>query len=210
MLLFAQTATRDRSYDEEEMLTYTESPDFAYMDLSVRPPSIWERLQWWFASLISKLFMNPNTPWLSNLLFYTLLIVVLGAAIFYIVRLRYGGGVMGERKHVGYGDSSLHIEGGGIDYDRVIKEALQSDNYKLAIRYVYLKTLTILAQRELIRLKDWKSPLDYNRELSEELVPVYYELSQLFEYVWYGDFDATHGDYEKGSQLSSQLQERTK
>ena len=92
------------------------------------------------------------------------------------------------------------------DFDQLIRDALGQDNFKLAIRYLYLKSLISLAKQGLLSLKDWKSPFDYQRELKGEKASLYREMSVLFEYVWYGDFEATQSDYERGESLTHQLE----
>ena len=207
--LLAQSGVdQSRAFDEEAMQRYAQSDDFAYMNLAVRPPSIWQRLQWWLAGIISRIFMNPNTPWLSDIVFYALLFLVIGVAIFYILRLRYGEGFTRNTRNSMLGSVHSSVANSQLDYDQAINEAVTSKNYKLAIRFLYLKTLQFLSQKELIKLKDWKSPFDYNRELKPELVPIYGDLTKLFEYVWYGDFNAKAEDFEKGSKLLSQLQKK--
>lgn len=199
-----------RSFDRLEMKLYSEMDDFSYMNLTVRPPSIWQRLQWWFANLVSKIFSNPNSPWLSNVIFYGLLFFVLGLAIFYILRLRYVSAVSSESKYSGTpGIASLSVAK-TQDFDKLIEEARKNQEFKLAIRYLYLKSLHFLAINDLIKLKDWKSPFDYKQELQKELVPAYADLSELFEFVWYGDFDAGEKELKKGSELLVELERNAK
>ncbi|MEQ9404034.1 MAG: DUF4129 domain-containing protein [Cyclobacteriaceae bacterium] len=199
-----------RQFDDEAMTTYSESGAFSYMELRVRPPSIWQRLQWWFGNLLAKIFSNPNAPWLSDLIFYGLLFLVVGVAIFYIVKLRYGGGIISNSRHFHSGNVPAIDSVKTTDFDSLIEDSLKAKNFKLAIRYIYLKSLAFLAEKELVRLKDWKSPYDYEKELSTDLIPVYRDLSQLFEYVWYGDFNAKEADFRKGSELLVKIKEEAK
>ena len=197
-----------RTFNETEMKIYAEQKAFEYMNYTVQPPSIWERLSWWFQSILQRFFLNPNTPWLMQIAYYLIILVVLGAAIFYIVRLRYGGGLSTDYQTFQPGVAGVK-ETKKEDFDQLIDGALQDRNFKLAIRYQYLKSLSILARKELIRLKDWKSPYDYERELEGEIATTYREIARLFEYVWYGDFDAGEGEYQKGSSLSLKLEQAT-
>ena len=68
--------TNVRTFDSEEMKAYAEQQDFAYMDYTVRPPSIWERLGWWFERMMQTIFGNPNTPWLGRIGYYMILFVI--------------------------------------------------------------------------------------------------------------------------------------
>ncbi len=186
------------------MKTYTEDSAFDYMNYTVKPPSIWERLSWWFQSIIQEIFLNPNTPWLTRIAYYLLLILVVGVAVFYIIKLRYGGGLSADYqtyRTATTGSSQSKPE----DFDLLIKEALNDQNFKLAIRYLYLMSLVSLANKGKISLKEWKSPYDYQLELKGELAYTYREIAQLFEYIWYGDFEAGEKEFKKGSELAQKL-----
>jgi len=199
-----------RTYDESEMARYQASDDFGYMSLTVQPPSIWQRLQWWLSSMIAKVFSNPNTPWLSTILFYALMLLVLGFAIFYIVRLKYGGALSSSSRFSISGDARSELSSEKIDFDQLIESAVKEKNFKLAIRYLYLKTLTYLSLRDVIKLKDWKSPYDYEKELDEPIVSPYKSLARLFEYVWYGDIEVGSEEFTKGKELIATIEDRLK
>lgn len=195
-----------RYFDSQEMASYLEMDDFSYMSLTVRPPSIWERLQWWYAGLISRFLANPNSSFFTNFLFYGLLFLVLGVAIFYMLRLKYAKAISSETKHSGtVGVASINANT-AQDFDKMIEEARSNKEFKLAIRYLYLKSLYHLAANDLVKLKNWKSPHDYKRELAGDLVPIYIQLSDLFEFVWYGDFDAGEKELNEGSALLMELE----
>lgn len=193
-----------KSFDSSAMQEYAEDSDFSYMNFVVQPPTVWQRIQWWFQSIFSNLFSNPNTPQLFSIIFYGILFLVLGAAVFYIVRLKYGGAIASSSKS--YISNIQSLDGiKQVDFDEMISDAVKDRNFKLAIRYIYLRSLSVLSQKELIQLKDWKSPFDYEKELQEEMIKPYKDLSQLFEYVWYGDFEATESDYLNSNALSQEL-----
>ena len=196
-----------REFDPEIFEKYAAQRDFEYMKYTAKPPSVWDRISWWFQSIISRFFMNPNTPWLTQIAYYLLLLLVLGLAIFYIIRLRYGGGLATDyqRHHIAINDlQNSKIE----DFDQLIDTAIKKEDFRLAIRYVYLNTLYILSSKGLIKLKDYKSPYDYEGELRSELVESYRQIARLFEYVWYGDFEVGEEEYKQGVVLFNRL-ERT-
>ncbi len=197
-----------RSFNETEMSNYAANDDFNYMNLTIQPPSIWQRLQWWFGALIASIFDNPNTPWLSNVLFYVILVAVLGLAIYYIIRLKYGSGFSSESKHFSLANSGLVRGNEKIDYDQLIKEAIEENQFKLAIRYLYLKTLHFLHSKKVIAFKDWKSPYDYEKELDSGIVTTYRSLTGLFEHAWYGDFNVSTAEFEEGRKLANTIESK--
>ncbi len=190
------------------MTTYASSDDFAYMHFKTRPPSIWQRLQWWFADLIGRLLSDPDADWLTNLIFYLILFLVLAAAIFYILKLQYGGAFSGDAR---FKSAAINVSPSTekVNYDQLIDDAVQEENFKLAIRYVYLKALVFLSGRELIQLRDWKAPRDYEGELSAAIAPTYNELTSLFEFVWYGEFGATEQDFRRSESLVGDIEKHS-
>ncbi|WP_411768050.1 hypothetical protein [Winogradskyella sp. A3E31] len=85
-----------------------------------------------------------------------------------------------------------------INFDKLIKKALKANDYRLATRYLYLKSLKVLSQRNTI---DWhydKTNLDYINEIKNENVKTLFKrVSYIYDYVWYGEFFINQSDYDK-------------
>ena len=75
------------------------------------------------------------------------------------------------------------------DYEALLQKALKQKNYRIAIRYYYLITLQLMADKNLIEPHKDKTNADYLFEFqSHELNKDFYHLSYIFSYVWYGEF----------------------
>ncbi len=75
------------------------------------------------------------------------------------------------------------------DFDRMIREAVQQHNYRLAIRYHYLQTLHTLAQKNYVQLAADKTNYSYVREIKDYNKQTEFAgLTLNYEYVWYGEF----------------------
>lgn len=75
------------------------------------------------------------------------------------------------------------------DFDALIRNALQNNNYRLAIRYQYLRTLHLLAGKNLVQLSPDKTNFQYVREISNyNQQQDFAALTLHYEYVWYGEF----------------------
>jgi hypothetical protein len=84
--------------------------------------------------------------------------------------------------------SEEHIE--QIDLDILINEALVTKNYRLAIRYHYLRVLKNLSLRNIIEWQFEKTNSDYQNEITiDQLKPLFQEVSYLYDYIWYGEQD---------------------
>ncbi|MNE89866.1 hypothetical protein D3C80_1873230 [compost metagenome] len=83
-----------------------------------------------------------------------------------------------------------------MDFDKLIADAVESRNYRLAVRLYYLKTLKELNNRSLITWKPEKTNHNYITELSAvHLKEGFQQMTHQFEFVWYGEFDLAENDF---------------
>ena len=83
-------------------------------------------------------------------------------------------------------------------YDRFISEAEQKQQFNLATRYWYLKTLKNLKDTKLIQYSPDKTNQEYIIELKETLfLDSFRGLTRNYEYVWYGEFFLPEDRYRK-------------
>ncbi len=86
----------------------------------------------------------------------------------------------------------------GRNFDAAINKAKSGNNYRLAVRYLYLQLLQRLTAAGAIEFAVDKTNTEYLRELAgkpyKETVA---ELTRYYDYVWYGEFEIDAGLYEK-------------
>lgn len=85
-----------------------------------------------------------------------------------------------------------------IDYDSALKKAVADQNYRLAIRLLYLQTLRELALRNIIQYRQERTNNDYLMQLFH--TPYYrhfFRLTRNFEYAWYGQFPVSQPSFEQ-------------
>ncbi|MGY0392818.1 DUF4129 domain-containing protein [Bizionia sp. KMM 8389] len=85
-----------------------------------------------------------------------------------------------------------------VDFDNLISSALEDENYRLATRYLYLKTLKLLTNKNII---DWhydKTNSDYLSEITDTDIKQEFErISYIYDYVWYGEFSINRDIFSK-------------
>lgn len=92
------------------------------------------------------------------------------------------------------------------DFFALIKDAESNNNYRLAIRYYYLLVLKQLSKAELIQYDVEKTNSDYANEISEKLIKEKFSYSAyLYNYIWYGEFDVDHKQFNKAKQAFIQF-----
>jgi hypothetical protein len=84
------------------------------------------------------------------------------------------------------------------DFDALIRQALQSGNYRQAVRYQYLRTLHLLAAKNLLELAQDKTNFQYVSEITNRnQQQAFASLTLNYEYVWYGEFEIDKNIYQK-------------
>ncbi|MFI1745694.1 hypothetical protein [Thalassobellus sediminis] len=123
-------------------------------------------------------------------LFYAALAI----AVVYLVYFLFnegGSGLFSSKQHQkinNYEDiTAENIE--NADINSLIKNAENSDDYRLAIRYYYLLVLKNLSLKNYIKFEDDKTNAEYLNEISNKpFSDKFSYTSYLYNYIWYGEF----------------------
>lgn len=82
--------------------------------------------------------------------------------------------------------------------DGIIQQAINNHDYRSAIRFMYLKTLQQLHERQLIRFHANATNLDYINQMHRQKEGGQFKLlTHIYEYVWYGEFQPTEQQFER-------------
>ncbi|NNC46463.1 MAG: hypothetical protein HKN99_11320 [Winogradskyella sp.] len=85
-----------------------------------------------------------------------------------------------------------------VNFNALVSQALKEDNYRLATRYLYLKTLKELSNQDII---DWhfdKTNSDYVKEISDDTIKqLFKRISYIYDYIWYGEFPIDKQSFDK-------------
>jgi len=166
--------------------------DYDYDSMEGNAENFFGRAITWFFDKMGQIFgieLSPEMYQVFKFIIYALLIVF---AIYILVKLLVGNNASSffsrESKIVApLNIREEHIE--NVDLDTYIKNALREENYRLAIRYMYLKSLKLLSLSNII---DWhfeKTNSDYYREIeSVSLKENFKQVSYLYDNIWYGEF----------------------
>ncbi|WP_340154808.1 hypothetical protein [uncultured Winogradskyella sp.] len=93
-----------------------------------------------------------------------------------------------------------------IDFENLISKALKEQNYRLATRYLYLKSLKSLANKQVIEWHYEKTNSDYLNEIKDcQLKTLFKRVSYIYDYVWYGEFPIDEESFNKNKADFNQL-----
>jgi hypothetical protein len=157
--------------------------------------SFWEMLR----DLISRL-INRQLSELTNvqLLVISIFVAVILLLIFYFFRPSWF--FINKKKKMDFGVEEEDIH--QLDFERLIKDALQSGRYADAIRWEYLQLLKTLHSRELISWDAHKTVIEYVYEIKQPaLKSSFREATQQFLYYRYGNFEASQEGWESFNKL---------
>jgi hypothetical protein len=143
---------------------------------------------------------RKDPEWLRNLLW----VLVVGGFIVLIVAFLMASGIRLFRKPPPVMNQPEEEEEFStenlfdIDYDNALKRAVAAQNYRLAIRLMYLQTLKELALRNLIQYRQERTNNDYLMQLFQtSYYRDFFRLTRNFEYAWYGQFAVSPASFDQ-------------
>ena len=76
-----------------------------------------------------------------------------------------------------------------IPYHDLLQKAYSEKNYRLAVRILYLQTLKLLSEKNVIAFQADYTNMDYLQQLSHTMFyKDFFAITRHYEYVWYGGF----------------------
>jgi hypothetical protein len=144
-------------------------------------------------SVISNLFN-------SNIVTVLLWTVAIAFVLFILYRLFLAEGAFKRKAKSANAEAEVEEEiiTHESDFDALIRQALQSGNYRQAVRYQYLRTLHLLAEKNMVQLAPDKTNFQYVSEIANRSQQQpFAALTLNYEYVWYGEFEIDKNIYDK-------------
>ena len=166
--------------------------DFIYQKEAKASKGWWEAFLEWLSKLLGKpVSKHPQASY--KILKYSLVTLFVMGLIFILWKSKFRSLFKGDAKKIAstsFTDLPENIE--GINIDKLIEEAILAGNYRLAIRWCFLKSLQWLNAKNKIVWQTAKTNIDYQQELTDKnLREEFVSLNKVFEYVWYGEMNAT-------------------
>ncbi len=174
-------------------------------------PTWWDKLKQWVATWWPS---SPNAPELDNetidnvqkAVVYAM--VAIGALVLAWMFFRADlAGIWAARPRRALDDVRITDENlDEIDFERAIAAAVAQQDYRLAVRYSYLKLLKLLADKGLIVYQADKTNRQYVRELKEPLRSGFRDLTRRFDYAWYGNRPVSEAEFNDGQKTFAEIE----
>lgn len=200
--------TAKRTFDEQKLEELRADSDFQYEVIKPDPKGAFqrfiERIQNWFA----RLFASEASQTIIDILFRLLLVV---AFIYFVMKL---AGVEistvfkpNKAKKLDYEINEERLS--DIDFEKEITLAIQSKQWRFAIRLIYLNSLKFLSDHSALEIKKGKTNREYVYELGNSpQVQDFERLSFIFDYTWYGHFEANSEITNRAQAYLSEISKR--
>ncbi|NQX78059.1 DUF4129 domain-containing protein [Gilvibacter sp.] len=195
---------------ESELEDKYDGSSFDYEESAGSGENVIARVIGGFLDWLAEIFgveMSPETYKIVETLLY---VIMIAGGLYLMVRL-----LLGQQATAFFGGNNTALapilaqeeDLAQIDLQALIDEALQQGDYRLAVRYMFLKALKELSGKRLIEWHFEKTNNDYLRELeSDQLKDEFKTVSRLYDYVWYGEFPIDKQRFNQAAQRFEQLQ----
>lgn len=192
-----------KQFKENIQSRYKEK-DFDYTTVKPRM-SIWQKLMAKVAKILSSIFgetVFADSGNVAGVLIRLFAIILVGFLLYFIIKYlvgKDGNFLFGKKnKKVNIKDEELHENIHEINFPETILKFEKSGDFRSAVRYQFLLVLKKLSDKKLIAWNPEKTNKDYVAELkAAHLKEEFFNLSYIFDYVWYGEFSISEESYQK-------------
>ena len=196
-----------KKFDAKALNKYKSDKDFDYSENNiVKDPTLIERLFNWLSRQLLRFLewifgVKYAKGILGNILMVTPYIIV-GVLMFLLIKffLKVNSNSIiscaSNKSVVAITEDEELIR--SKDLLKLIQQAIDQKNYRLAIRFYYLNTIKQLEDKELISWEQQKTNEDYIKEISKESIKLaFIDLTMLYDFVWYGNFEINENKFER-------------
>lgn len=204
-----------RSFNEENIEKYKNNKVFDYRVVQ-HEPTWYERAYDWvmqkLGNFLRWVFGNETgssiVVFIAKLLPYLIGAIILFLFIKLFLKVNATNIVDTKKNNtvISFKDEEELIK--NSDLNELIDNALAQNNYRLAVRYYYLKTLQQLSKRNIIDWQGQKTNEDYLKEIDNAaLKNRFSNITYLYDFIWYGEFPINSEGY---AQAEKQFDETLK
>lgn len=185
-----------RQPSKEKIESYKRQRDFSYANMMKPADNPWDRFWEWVGYKIQRLLSKTSYDYFWKPLFYIFIVLTLVFVIMKLfgveIRSLFTKAPAAIAIPFEVTEENIHE----LDLEGLIAQAAERNNFRLAVRYLYLKLLKQLSDSGLIEWKPGKTNRMYLHELDHNPMRRSFEyLTMQFEYIWYGDFEVNDNRY---------------
>ena len=193
-------------YDSRRIADYQADSRFDYNSQLDMPDYSWfDIISKWFNRLLNSVFSGKFEENVTTPIMILLFVAAIIAILLFLYKKRPELFMRAKKTApLPYDIEEENIH--GIDFNKEISSALEKGDHRLAIRLLYLQTLRLLSDNNLIDWQIHKTPTEYLYEIKNtETKPLFREITTRFLRVRYGNYIASPELYEELRELQVSL-----
>jgi hypothetical protein len=199
-LAYAQQEVDVRSFNKERLESFRNEKAFAYIE--DEPTDAIGDLWNWVKNLFPSIDIDvPESSFWSSFWEVVWFILKYGIPLFALIMLILR--VLNLRTKISidkniedYSFEELTKKVTEINWDDLLNKELKQLNFNLACRFLFLKTLKQLDEKDVIKWSLHKTNRDYLKEIPKIHQERFSRLIYFFEYAWFGDFKISQSQFE--------------
>lgn len=166
-------------------------------DLNVKyDPGIFERFLNWLSDLLFGNTNYDNIQFTRELIIWTVVILSVIVVIWILLKSDLSRLIRPKSKMTSFNFSEITEDLSTINFDKMIDEAVKKEDYRMAVRWNYLKCLYLLERGKHLVFQPAKTNIDYQYDLKKsEFLNEFMSVSRIYDYVWYGKFTVDGSKY---------------
>lgn len=188
--------------DYAKLMQRYQGAEFDYDKNNTNHISLFKRILDRLGDMLNNLFPSRQYFQLTEVVYKLLAVAVLVLFLWIIYRTLFSGKrlLAKDKDDDERSDEVKFVEKNLLDIDLAsyIEKAKKEENFALAIRYLNLLNIQLLAKRELIRWKYTKTHVELIEEIeNEELKRDFSRNVDIYNRVWYGNMSVDQAKYEE-------------
>ena len=189
---------------------YRKDKTFDYSPNPETTESLWDKIISWINRQLFGLQTSKTYSDITDYLLYGLMVAALIIIIIGLFKSEIRGFFYGAQKEQKIRFEEQEEDIHKINFDELIAQAVENKEYKIAVRYLFLKTLKLLSDKKIITLQSNKTNRDYFSEIEKnDIADLFSRAALSFELAWYGDFTVDENQYRNSTVLFNNLYETT-
>jgi hypothetical protein len=187
-----------RQFSKSEIDSYKKQRAFKYRDAGPEESGLMSLISYYINRFLDRIFYSRvGGTSIYQLILYGLMVFGVIMLIFQFLKISPRGLVSRSSPAISVASAdgdNIHE----IDFDKLIQQSAAQQNYRLAVRFWYLKMLKILSDAQLINWQISKTNYDYYYELKQQaLRNEFLSLTRTFENSWYGNHNLSTERYQE-------------
>lgn len=178
----------ERVFDHESLENYKQNPTYIYDDapsLSTNPVKAWWQNMW---RKFGDFMERATSPLFWKILRFLIIIAVVLLLVYHLSNSEKSG-ILGKR-NARIGEAEVILESGDLmisEIDKMVHNCESSEDYRMAIRWLYLKTIRNLSVLGIVKKSENTPNNNMLSQIKNDTVKEdFRKLIFIYEYIWYG------------------------